>query len=501
MCHRKCLSVAGLIFGTVLIILVGIIGWIVMPIVVDNHIKEASRLTNPKTLELWENIDVPIQIKFYIFNVTNPGALLENKKFNFEEHGPYVYNVKKSKKVKLSQDKITATYREINHYYFDARDSTGTEDDVFNIPNVPLIALAHGAYASLTADQLDDFKILLTYLVGNERLIKENVTVREILFEGWELPSILDMVPEKLKPETIKGGKFGFYKNKNGSDTGEYVVLTGDKNHEEFGHIVSWEGMEELEWWYTNGLDKNSSDHFCNKINGSDGSIFPPFITKDTTLRMFIPDMCRSVWLTYHSDSSYHTIPAYRFKFPWDFTAGPTCNKNNKCFCQKQHQKLNHHCWSGTSRLFTCKQGAPIVTSLPHFMNGDDELFEAIEMTKPDLELHDSHLEIEPLSGIVLNSMLKLQLNVELQNLPEMEVFKDLNFTQLTESPSILLPIMWMDNTHHLDTSHTKELRMSINLMIRDIIVTKWVLLVVGGLIIFASANFLIVSLKRTDPA
>jgi lysosome membrane protein 2 len=500
MIHKKCLGVTGVIFGTVLVVVVGIIGWLVVPSIIDNQIKQNARLTNPDTLEQWKHVKVPIQLKFYIFNITNPEALEQNERLNFVEHGPYVYNVKRSKNVSISEDEITATYRETSHYYFDRQLSNGTEKDVFSIPNVPLIALAHAAYAKKTGEELDGpVTFLISFLAGLEGLIKTKVTVREILFKGWPLAEVLNGIPEDLKPNAFKGGRFGFYKNKNGTDDGEYVVLTGDKNHEEFGHIVSWEKKEELNWWYTKGLNKSSNDHFCNKINGSDGSIFPPFVTKETTLRLFNPDLCRSIWFTFDSETSFRDIPSYKFKIPSETFAGPTCNRNNKCFCQKQHPQLNHHCWSGTTRLFKCRQGAPIVSSFPHFLDGDEELFEAINIVKPRKDLHESHMEIEPLSGVVLSASIKLQVNVELQHLPNVSDFEDLNFTKYTESPSILLPIFWIDQEARVDNKHAKELRTKVTVVVRDIDLGKWALIAVGGLIMAASAILLVGLSKRTE--
>lgn len=40
----------------------------------------------------------------------------------------------------------------------------------------------------------------------------------------------------------------------------------------------------------------------CNMINGTDGSSFPPEVTKDTTLYMFNENLCRSVPLTFWHD-------------------------------------------------------------------------------------------------------------------------------------------------------------------------------------------------------
>ena len=70
---------------------------------------------------------------------------------------------------------------------------------------------------------------------------------------------------------------------RNGSDDGEYVVSSGSRVPGDFGKILSWNGKTRL-------------DHFrgmCNMINGTDGSIFHPFIKKTDILRFYNPEICR----------------------------------------------------------------------------------------------------------------------------------------------------------------------------------------------------------------
>ena len=212
---------------------------------------------------------------------------------------------------------------------------------------------------------------------------------------------------------------------KNGSNDGEYVVKRGIEDHTEFGKIVQWDGMTELPWWYTKGLDHNSSEHYCNKINGSDGSLYPPFVNKDTVLRIFNTDICRSIHLTYDSDVVFEDIPAYKFTIPFEMVAHPVCNKDNACFCTKQSDKVAHHCGQSVIRIYGCQEGkkcaestgifrrrtaqilfsfvflyigAPIVTSNARFLDGGDDLFEPVEIPKANRTEHETYIIVEPVS-------------------------------------------------------------------------------------------------------
>ncbi|CAG7833576.1 unnamed protein product [Allacma fusca] len=487
----KSLSIVCVICGPILIITVGLIGWIVVPKIIDDRIKDQTRLTNEETREKWENITRPIQLKFYIYNCTNPKGYLTGEKFHFEERGPYVYNEARFKTTEFSNDDSNVSYSQNIFYYFDEKASIGSENDVFNIPNVPLITIPHVAYATYPEEMLGIVRNLMLALVHqvNDGLFKEKVSVRDMLFHGWALHDLYKNGP-------FPDGLFGLYKDRNGSTDGQYVINTGHESHDNFGKILTWEGQEELSYWYTQGLNRSSSQHYCNKINGSDGSLFPPFITKDSTLRMFNTDICRSIWLTYNSETTFRNIPGYKFTIPSEMFDDPNDNENNRCFCQQQSPKVADQCGKSTSRIFRCKEGAPIVTSNPHFLDGDDELFKPIEITPPQRALHETFLEVEPRSGVLMRASKKIQINVEVQNLP-FALFENLDFSGLTESPSVFLPIFWAEELAYMDESSADDLYNQLVKSTRALNIARVVIIVIGGIITFVSAAVLFTALRK----
>ena len=53
----------------------------------------------------------------------------------------------------------------------------------------------------------------------------------------------------------------------------------------------------------------------------------------------------------------------------------------------------------GTGRMtFECS-GAPVIISLPHFLNADPEVQSSIEGLNPKPELHTTYINIEPYTG------------------------------------------------------------------------------------------------------
>lgn len=81
--------------------------------------------------------------------------------------------------------------------------------------------------------------------------------------------------------------------------------------------------MTKLDYW---------SDEYSNRINGSDGTIFSPFLTRDKTLYAFSPDICRSYSLQYLKDNILDGIRTMEFSLPKNFFYNSTLNPDNQGF-------------------------------------------------------------------------------------------------------------------------------------------------------------------------
>lgn len=53
---------------------------------------------------------------------------------------------------------------------------------------------------------------------------------------------------------------------------------------EDYLHIQEWENSATLDFW---------NDSYCNMINGTDGTQYPPGLKKDETIQLFTTDLCR----------------------------------------------------------------------------------------------------------------------------------------------------------------------------------------------------------------
>ena len=83
---------------------------------------------------------------------------------------------------------------------------------------------------------------------------------------------------------------------KNNSDDGEIKILTGLDDVSKLGTIVTYDQKTEQDYW-SSSEDTDAQE--CNSIRGSDGSLFPPFVSKNQTLYIYNKAMCRSLALEF----------------------------------------------------------------------------------------------------------------------------------------------------------------------------------------------------------
>lgn len=60
-----------------------------------------------------------------------------------------------------------------------------------------------------------------------------------------------------------------------------------------YAKIDNWNGLTKLPFWQTEQ---------CNRIIGTDGTAYPPDLTRSTTMHLFNPEICRSLPLVYQKD-------------------------------------------------------------------------------------------------------------------------------------------------------------------------------------------------------
>ncbi|CAG7837572.1 unnamed protein product [Allacma fusca] len=471
--QRSCTGPAIITTAVVLLASSGVLFFVGVPYYIPERVKSETRLINgTKTWDKWSNISVPIFLKYHFFNVTNPEAVINHgAKFELQEVGPYVWQEKRTKEIiSVDEEEDTVTFREIVRFYYRPDLSVGSLDDTINMVNLPLITAATKLYmAPGFTSWLGIQDTLMSELIDHEgeTIVSKGLKIRQLIFEGVPLKeTYLTMgAASSLFKETtpeLKAGIFAFNYNKNGTPSKEYKIYRGVKDYKNFGKIVTYNNAKQVTCW---------TDH-CNNIDGTDGSIFPPFVTKDTLLKVYSPDVCSSVYLVFDKEDEYHGIPVYNFKAP----NPDTYPDHLQCFCPDPGRNLNNKCYVAILRLFPCKNGAPVVVSKPHFLDSPAELQNGVVGLKPNRSRHDTKMIIQPTSGAVLFASKRVQISVEYQTLPDIPGFENVNHT--------LVPIFWVEEYGGLEEDSLAEYRF--------LLVTSMQIVNIGQWIVFAGLTILL---------
>ena len=127
---------------------------------------------------------------------------------------------------------------------------------------------------------------------------------------GYPAPTfedIYDMLGQ-LSPQ-FADGEFGFFKGKNATKLKNYYTINnGRYQHSKFNKVELFNGESSLpqNWWIDVGPTPSANDSgvkgICHDIYGTDGTMFPPFVESETTLWIFVAELCRSIWLEYTED-------------------------------------------------------------------------------------------------------------------------------------------------------------------------------------------------------
>lgn len=424
MMRRSCCVYATGIIATVLLV-VGIALMIadVFPKLIDRRLKGEITLTEgSKVFDSWKNPPPPVFMEFFFFNVTNADEVMEGReKARLVEVGPYTYREYRPKANVTFVENGTkvAAYTPKTFVFLPEKSVGDPAIDPITTVNVPALAVMGKGDGSFIMAPMIKVWMKKTDGVFTTR------TVDELLW-GYEDPLLKSA--STFKRDTDK--MFGFMLYKNGTDDGEFVYHTGEADYMDYGRVDTWKGERKLNFW--------SSD-ISNAIRGTDGSAFHPFLTKEERLDIFTADLCRSIYMTFEKDVEVKGIPAYRFTPPRSVFASMEENPDNEGFCPAKGKCLG----SGVLNVAVCRKGAPVVVSFPHFYLGDEQYYTAVEGLSPIREHHQTYVDLNPTTGIMVRASKRAQFNIILQKLKSFPITHKLNTT--------IFPLFFLNETVVID--------------------------------------------------
>jgi len=319
----------------------------------------------------------------------------------------------------------------------------------------PLLA---GALGATGADTLD----AVIYAIATDPL---NPT-KLIILINTILPIVIDpLLDSPAIPPIIslRDGTFGFFKGTNATKTW-WKINSGKYNLDEYQNVIEFNGNTRLPdgWWDdfgpTPSSDASGMNGICHDIIGTDGLAFAPDVQEDAKLWLFNDQLCRSIWLEYVEDVKIKGITTKRFTPPnavFNFS-----NPDNYCYCPGVREcakeitgsdewdmsacrEAPYFCRDGMISLEGC-QGAPVIMSTPHFLDGDPELAAAIDGINPVRELHETFLNLEPLSGQPMQAHKRIQISVPVLPSPRFDI--------LNNVAENVFPLAWVDEGADIDS-------------------------------------------------
>ncbi|XP_064481988.1 lysosome membrane protein 2-like isoform X2 [Ornithodoros turicata] len=403
-----------------------------------------------ETFEKWSNVQVPIYMSFYLFNITNPEEFMNGSKARLEQVGPFVYREYRKKDVQgFNNPRGTVQYYDRKSFVFEPAMSAGSEEDAVYVINVPLVAVA-----AMTRKHLPDMAapLIMPILEAMMRKYNETLALRrevgEMLFRGYEVGMMKDLMrlakaflPNLDNP--LRNNTFGLFYGKNNTNDGLYSVYTGVDDPQKFAKLEEWRNYKQLPYW---------TGPTCNMINGTDGGQFPPFVSKNATLYVFSTDLCRSIKFEYEKETEVRDLKAMRFTPPADLFAGPEILEENRCFCLTPENCPK----SGVVHVSTCNKGAPIVLSSPHFYHGDNVYVYGVDGMHPSKTQHETFLDVHPMTGLVLRAAKRLQINVDLKKYERLQAFKDVEDT--------VFPVAWIEETAEVSPEFAEGFKQKVEL-------------------------------------
>ncbi|XP_061783430.1 lysosome membrane protein 2 isoform X2 [Nerophis lumbriciformis] len=424
MTRRSCaIYTVGVICATLLIVGIGLIVSQVFRTLMHNRLKkEIVLVEGSRVFESWKKPPPPVYMEYFFFNMTNVDAFLAGAKPVVKQVGPYTYREYRYKdNVTMVDDgKMVSAYNTKSFVFLREKSVGDPAFDNITTVNIPAWAVMNKVKGSF-------FRASMVNVWMNT--IKSGFfttrTVDELLW-GYEDPLLVRAAAANPEVETT----FGLMYKKNGSKDGEFIFHTGEQNHLDYGRVETWKGQRQLNFWNTNQ---------SNSINGSDGGAFHPLLKKDERIHIFTPDLCRSIYMDYEKDVEVRGIPAYRFTPPRSVLASKEENPANEGFCVTPQECLG----TGLLKVSPCRKGAPVVASFPHFYLADSKYVAAIEGMTPERTHHQTYLDLNPTTGIIVRANKRAQINILLNRVPYFPKTRVLNDT--------IFPVMFLNESVVID--------------------------------------------------
>lgn len=430
---------------------------------------------------------VNLRLSINVFNVTNADEVVNSAaKVNFQEIGPFVYHEYKTKEIlDYNETSGLITFKLRKQYTFRPDLSVGDPKQMKIVwPNVPLLA------ARAYLDKLSFLTRNAAYLLFNQQIKSMNEpafitdTVENFIFTGskralFEKLQSYDVF-KVFNPWPLKDNKFAVLYDRNNTwyPERDHVFSVsagwgGKQTPKDLNQYVYMNGSSTLPYWHPQPPQ-------CNKLEGTDGEFFSPFLDASENLQAYSSDICRKLTLKYRQNAMINGINVFKYSLDEKSLQSGAKNPDNMCYClmRDSNGTASPECYiDGLVDLSTCV--APnVFASGAHFLYGDPELTTRVTGLKPfNLTTDEPLAYVEPNTGLTIQVKVPLQLNVRL----ERGGFNLFNFFQ--DYKPLIMPLLLVDEAAEMTDQQASLLRSKLLLL------DSWLVsMVLGGAIILVLA-------------
>ncbi|KAL7736287.1 hypothetical protein ACLKA6_002956 [Drosophila palustris] len=462
-----------IIVSFVVLLLGALIGFLGFPLLFQELVKRSINLKpGSESRQLWQQLPFPMIFKIYVFNVSNPEQVEAGDKPKLEEVGPLVFEEWKDK---FNVQDIEAE----DAVSFNMRNTFQLRSDL-GLSGQQLITMPHPLLQFMAMANLGQpHETQAAVAMGLELIFKPSsafvtATFMELFFEGiWvncdqEHPAA-QAICQQFQAGAVPGAG-------NHTNAGNFKVARSRSKGSTVGRVLQFNGADELQVWQ----DTNTSS--CNRLRGTDATIFAPFMRPQQGLWSYSAQLCRSLSPTWMGRTSYKQLPAQRYELNF---GSPRLEANLSCYCTSYPDDCPA---DGTMDLLRCS-GSPLIASLPHFYQADPKLLDDVEGLSPSKDKHASILIFEQLSGTVLSVYNRLQFSLKVSPVQHVRVLSQLR--------SLAMPLFWIEESLQLDEKFTAVLHKKIFGVLNKNNLFRWLAIGLGSLGCALGGLFL--HLRRND--
>lgn len=139
---------------------------------------------------------------------------------------------------------------------------------------------------------------------------------------------------------------------------------------------------------------------------------------------------------------------------------------------------------SGVFDLSSCKFGAPVLLSYPHFLHAHTSYRENVDGLRPNPDKHQFSLLVEPRTGTPLATSARIQINLYISKPPWISRFRYI--------PEIVFPVFWQEMSAQVPPDVREHLAWALTtpFALADIVSLVFILL---GLVLVARSAWILV--------